>query len=311
MSGILADAWTIHDIDSTIFDSMHIPAGMDRGIIAETIMRETRGLNVIENEPRRLRRLIESWSKQRLFVWTKLFETTKFKYNPIENYDRIEEHVDRTDHKDSHEETGSYDKNGTNTGNTTDKTTRSGENSESADDTTTRTPNLTSNTTGSSTTESSGSSSTNSTEHADTTSTHNVWGFNESAMAPSYQDISESDTTGTTSGSDSRNGSDSSKIETHETGTEKTVYGHTGNGNFSENGSLNRDETGSFNETNDDKRQYENNSIDFSAGKTYVHGNIGIRSSQELIEQERNVALFDLYRFIADDFKGEFCIMVY
>ena len=42
-----------------------------------------------------------------------------------------------------------------------------------------------------------------------------------------------------------------------------------------------------------------------------IHGNIGIRSAQELIEQEREVALFCMTDFIINDFIGRFCVMVY
>lgn len=43
----------------------------------------------------------------------------------------------------------------------------------------------------------------------------------------------------------------------------------------------------------------------------HLYGNIGVRSSQELFEQEKNVARFNLYEQIADIFCEEFCLMVY
>ena len=44
---------------------------------------------------------------------------------------------------------------------------------------------------------------------------------------------------------------------------------------------------------------------------TTEQGNIGVRSSQELIEQERNLALFSIDEFIADAFKKQFCLMLW
>ena len=41
------------------------------------------------------------------------------------------------------------------------------------------------------------------------------------------------------------------------------------------------------------------------------HGNIGVTSTQQLIEAERDVDKFDMYAFISDAFKTQFCIMVY
>lgn len=40
-------------------------------------------------------------------------------------------------------------------------------------------------------------------------------------------------------------------------------------------------------------------------------GNIGVTSSQELLERERSVAQFNIYKYIVDSFKKRFCIMVY
>ena len=40
-------------------------------------------------------------------------------------------------------------------------------------------------------------------------------------------------------------------------------------------------------------------------------GNIGVTSSQSLIEAERSVADFSIIRFITESFKKRFCIMVY
>lgn len=43
----------------------------------------------------------------------------------------------------------------------------------------------------------------------------------------------------------------------------------------------------------------------------YAHGNIGIRSAQELILQDREVALFKWYDVVSDDFIHKFCIELY
>lgn len=40
-------------------------------------------------------------------------------------------------------------------------------------------------------------------------------------------------------------------------------------------------------------------------------GNIGVTSSQELIERERKVSEFSIYKYIVDSFKKRFCLMVY
>lgn len=42
-----------------------------------------------------------------------------------------------------------------------------------------------------------------------------------------------------------------------------------------------------------------------------AHGNIGVTTSQQMIESERKVALFNIYDIIAESFVENFCLMVY
>lgn len=42
-----------------------------------------------------------------------------------------------------------------------------------------------------------------------------------------------------------------------------------------------------------------------------LRGNIGVTTTQHMITEERDVARFDVYAYVADDFCREFCIMVY
>lgn len=42
-----------------------------------------------------------------------------------------------------------------------------------------------------------------------------------------------------------------------------------------------------------------------------VSGNIGVTSTQELIRQQRESVMYNIYADIANDFKKEFCILVY
>lgn len=43
----------------------------------------------------------------------------------------------------------------------------------------------------------------------------------------------------------------------------------------------------------------------------YVHGNIGITTSQQMLMSERDVANFSIYDVIAQDFAREFCMYLY
>lgn len=43
----------------------------------------------------------------------------------------------------------------------------------------------------------------------------------------------------------------------------------------------------------------------------YTHGNIGVRSGQELQAQSREMALFKWYDIVSDDFINKFCVQIY
>lgn len=52
----------------------------------------------------------------------------------------------------------------------------------------------------------------------------------------------------------------------------------------------------------------------YSNGETLTRteqGNIGVTSTQELIERQRNVVQFNMYTFITESFKERFCVMTY
>lgn len=42
-----------------------------------------------------------------------------------------------------------------------------------------------------------------------------------------------------------------------------------------------------------------------------AHGNIGVTTSQQMIESERDVAMFNIYDIIAESFVENFCLLVY
>lgn len=67
------------------------------------------------------------------------------------------------------------------------------------------------------------------------------------------------------------------------TNTNTAIYGHTNNNTFAKNDSEN----------------------------IRAHGNIGVTTTQQMIEQERLTAKFSLYQVILDEFKQRFCLLVY
>ena len=51
-----------------------------------------------------------------------------------------------------------------------------------------------------------------------------------------------------------------------------------------------------------------------TAGETVTEntsGNIGVTSTQQMLEQERNIAMFKWYDIVSDDFIAKFCVQIY
>lgn len=42
-----------------------------------------------------------------------------------------------------------------------------------------------------------------------------------------------------------------------------------------------------------------------------IHGNIGVTTTQQMLQSEREIVQFNIYDFIADSFKNEFCLLIY
>lgn len=175
--------WGLYQIDQTILDGLTVPTGMDADNVKDNLLLETESLEILYPNAPFLKAAISVWSAERQDVWNKLYATTQFDYNPIENYDR--------------EESGSATNSGSSSGDTT------------------------------------------------------VTNSNTAYDSDTFKDTGKSISAGS-------------------------------NRSNSSNTYVNR-----------------------------VHGNIGIRSSQELIEQEREVAQFCMTEYIIQDFISRFCVGVY
>ena len=76
--------------DNTLFDLMQIPAQLDRETLINNILAETAELEVLYANPTVFKSLLGVWSATQIDVWNRLYATTQYDYNPIENYNRYE-----------------------------------------------------------------------------------------------------------------------------------------------------------------------------------------------------------------------------
>lgn len=273
--------------DPDVMESLHLPEGLDRDTVTDNIVMETAELSLVYSRPDVFRKMLDIWSRRKLPVWTALYETLLYDYDPISNYDRWEESVHRDDHESSSQGSGSFNSSG--------NYRESGENSERFNRNGSHSGTETENTHHNDT--ASGHRETDTTGNS--TLTHNVWGFNITEPMPAHQDVTESkahegETSGTTSAGDinrtlDSGGTDADSGGTHSDSTLVNTHGERGG----------------------DKNARSGQEVNFSAGKSHMYGNIGVTTTQQMIQQERDIAQFNITETIIQDFKKQFCIGIY
>lgn len=201
--------------DDTLFDGLSLPDGLDKTTLVNNLVMELDGIEVLYPEPAFMKSAITAWSAKQLPVWSKLYETLFYEYDPIWN-------------KDAH-----Y----------TDTETRDLEAGRQ----------MTDNDTGTGSSQASGSG----------TDTSSTAAFNSPSYTPREQD--------TTQSSSSASYSNSLNKTVHENSTDTGTITHV-------------------------RREY---------------GNIGITTTQQMIEEQRQSVKFSIMDYIIADFKSRFCLLVY
>lgn len=284
---VLVNLAAVMSQNSNLWDKFVVPVGMDRDEIIDNIIMETMELSLAYSEPKILEYMIGTWSRRKLYNWNELYKTLSYKYNPIDNYDRWEEWVDRVDSEGSNQNTANFDNNGNKGGNDT----RTPNLQEVTDQTTTETNNSNTDT------DSSASEQVDGTTHSDTK--HKVWGFNNAASVDSYEDITDADNHQTTT----TNGNSHTEVDgtTNSTGKETRKNTGTEKNEWTEN----------YNDNGTSGYQNADQNVTFNAHKAHMRGNIGVTTTQQMIEQQRKIVTYNIIDTIVEDFKRQFCILVY
>lgn len=193
----------LYQYDNTIFNELVLPVGMDKQVYINNLLMETAEMEVLFSNPTTMRSVIGIWSSAHLDSWTKMWNTTKLEYNPIENYDRQE---DWTDNNKTNSKMQSKDV-GTGKNHSTDISKAAG--------------------------------------------------FDSGNLVTSGQNDNDSNNESTQIGNSEGDSNEELK--------------HTGR----------------------------------------IHGNIGVTTSQQMIEEERRVADWNMYEYLIDKFKQQFLLLVY
>ncbi len=196
----------LYNYDSTLFDEMVLPDGLDADLVRDTILQRSGEFELLYPALDYMKMMIGFWSKKHARTFEKWFDALNIKYDPLYNFDRHEEYADVKG------------------GNTSSSTKGS-----------TTPPQTT------------------------TTNTDTVAAYDASTYQPKEQ---RTDT-----------------LTVNAAGSDST------------------DSNGSYNEV--------------IKHEARLYGNIGVTTSQQMLQSEIDIARFNLYEQIADLFVQEFCIMIY
>lgn len=294
-------------VNDDLFSKLHVPTGIDKDLLINNILFKGGEFEVLYAEPYFMQNMIGVWADKWQHTMERWIKALSIDYNPLENYDRMEDWTDDASRVSNNQMAES----------STNASNMIGTN------------NTSSNNSGSDTSE---TSSTN--IHQDSNKSVEETERNESAIA---SDSSNSAGGGTTT--NERSAFDASDYSPHDKSTQTTNGSNISTGVTSANGetSTNNEEinTGtnaensktehsndatanvsniSQNQTSSDETRNKNeNGIDNTSSihSGRMHGNIGVTTSQQMLQAELDIARWNLYDEIADLFLSELTIYIY
>lgn len=279
----------LYEYDPTIFDNFHVPEHMvgenfrpyyDADFYISRIIFEAMDLELVYPDPVYMKRAIQIWSLGKLNVWNRIAEALTAYYNPIENYNRSETWTD----------TDNRTENWTDTEKRSEGWSHGGAFGDTGTVDVKRTDNLKAKTTGNN------RSDNNATISLDETDTNSAIAYNTNT----WKDNTKTTIDRITEEARSQIDSISSTVEN--TGTQDTKTTNNLSHSVEENGLTEWD--GTVGRT-------------ASAGGSVTHtgnvsGNIGVTTSQQMVEQEMELRKQNqIIEIVVRDFIETFCILVY
>ena len=276
----------LYNYDDTILENFNGPTSFtneDMETLKMNLLSEVGEFEVLYSDFDFFKAMIGFWSKKNKPVWDHLWETTQYQYNPIHNYDRSETR--------SVTETRNLASSDSETRNLAWQDKRTADLTSGS----TETHNLATSGTETGTVET--QSVSNETKSGTSNTTRSGRAFNDSDLV-----TKESEST-STSGTDAITGSN---VETR-----NLASSGSDTGSLSISGTQGGTDTHDGTDTGTISKSGTDTGTIGTAEMVHIEGNIGVMSTQNMINQEREIALFNLMDHIINDFKHAFCIMKY
>ncbi len=77
-----------------VFDDMTVPAGVVKSRVVDTILMECAEIGLTYAQPDIMKRMIKTWSYNKLPAWERILTALQEQYDPLHNYDRHETWTD-------------------------------------------------------------------------------------------------------------------------------------------------------------------------------------------------------------------------
>lgn len=255
--------------------------------------------------------------------WQKLYATLNFEYDPISNYDMTESSEDSRQVNETTEDanTTSVEYNESLTGDNTQtrdlKTTDTGTVATTDDTETSGTNDLTKGGSVKDDTSKTVNTTNNTTENTTNSGSDNVFGYNSTSAVPSTSTSDTGETTTNTTGENTETGSSTTTYNT----TDTTTTSETVNKSVDETRNLSNTDTGTITtESTDTKSGTSDTKNTGNSTKTSTDtnthtltrkGNIGVTTSQQMIQSERDLWAFQFYDRVFSDIDKLLTIPVY
>ena len=297
----------MQSVNDDLFSKLSTPAGIDKNILVNNILLKGGEFEVLYAEPYFYQNMIGVWSDKWQRTMQKWINALSIDYNPLENYDRMEDWEDSGSRiaNEKKKETSANNANSVNVS----SASNSSESSEEHENTSANlhSDSSTNNETTNKTETALASDVSDSTGNGTTTNSRSAY----DASTFSNHDQSVSDTSGNNISSAMTNASgDTSTDGAAETSGFSNDFA---NGNSKSNTSGNQASISENSLSGDESRNTDSNAIDNTASKHSgrMHGNIGVTTSQQMLEAELEISRFNIYDELADMFLSEMCIYLY
>lgn len=302
----------MYDYDPTLFEGMILPEDYDRDALLFEIIQRSGQLYPYHQQPAMLKTAIRLWFARNFLNFDRTMEALMSEYDPIENYNRYEDWTRTPDLSDTNTHTGQ------------DSTAHSGNDSlvHTGQDTVADTGKDTTTHSGKDTTKNSGTDSdlhtfTNYketvTEAGGKTTEEQVSAFDSGTYQASKKTIETYGDPSTRTTEKAITGSNTDAL-THGK-QEELTHGHKEELEHGHTETTTRGTTDTQNYSSSEATTYGSTFTERHTGNekytAHLHGNIGVTTTQQMIEQEIELRKYDVYNDIAMRFEHEFLVQVY